>query len=310
MGVGLFIACMHATTTLCKTSLLSFLLHCLSCISQDKQQQNMPRTLLYNELINGRLFMRSVCSCAQCAYLIVSTAHLRGVHVVGEKLFQVSGEVPHSLEWEEYGLRIQVPKGATSTPCDIAIKAIVAGQFEFPEGTDLVSAVYAISVSKKLTQPVILEMQHCVAISSEEQGQFLSFVMAKCNQPDLPYKFKLLDGGRFPPQSDYGKISCRHFSLTATARHMHSTCQPAGLSKTISACLHLLIYTPDVNVSLQELACFSPWTKIQNTLKKSYPDILQVLHTCLHAYVDKTAMCFYYFHGYMEQPSSYMYLGK
>ena len=105
-----------------------------------------------------------------------------------------------------------MPKGATSTPCDIAIKAIVAGQFEFPEGTDLVSAVYAISVSEKLTQPVILEMQHCVAISSEEQGRFLSFVSAKCNQPNLPYLFKLLENGEFPPHSDYGRIACANFS--------------------------------------------------------------------------------------------------
>ena len=168
----------------------------------------------------------------------MSTDHLRGVHVVSEKLFQISGEVPQLLEWEEYGLRIQVPKGATSTPCDIAIKAIVAGQFEFPEGTDLVSAVYAISVSKKLTQPVILEMQHCVAISSEEQGQLLSFVRAKCNQPDLPYQFKLLDGGRFPPQSDYGKISCSHFSLVATVRKNHKQLQPTGITKVI---LHALV---------------------------------------------------------------------
>ena len=151
-----------------------------------------------------------------------ATAHLRGVHVVGEKLFQISGEFPQLLEWEEYGLRIQVPKGATSIPCDIAIKAIVAGQFEFPEGTDLVSAVYAISVSKKLTQPVILEMQHCVAISSEEQGQFLSFVRAKCNQPDLPYLFKLLENGIFPPHSDYGKITCDHFCLVGTVRGINS----------------------------------------------------------------------------------------
>ena len=155
-------------------------------------------------------------------YCIVSTAHLRGVHVVSEKLFQISGEFSQLLEWEEYGLRIQVPKRATSTPCDIAIKAIVAGQFEFPEGTDLVSAIYALSVSTKLTQPVILEIQHCVAISSEEQGRFLSFVRTKCNQSDLPYQFKLLDGGNFPPRSDYGKISCSHFCLVAAVCQNHT----------------------------------------------------------------------------------------
>ena len=181
--------------------------------------------------------MRSACS--QHAYHVVSTDHLRGVHLVDEKLFQIIGQVPQLLEWEEYGLRIQVPKlkDATSTPCDIAIKAIVAGQFEFPEGTDLVSAVYAISVSKKLTQPVILEMQHCVAISSEKQGRFLSFVRAKCNQPNLPYQFELLDGGIFSPRSDYGKISCSHFSLIATVRQNPKQLQPAGMTKVI--CMHL-----------------------------------------------------------------------
>ena len=147
-------------------------------------------------------------------YRIVSTDHLRGVHVVSEKLFQISGEFPQLIEWEGYGIRIQVHKGATSTPCNVAIKAIVAGQFEFPEGTNLVSAVYAISVSKKLICPATLEMQHCVTISSKEQGRFLSFVRANYKQcEDLPYQFKLLDGGIFPPQSDYGKISCSRFCL-------------------------------------------------------------------------------------------------
>ena len=126
------------------------------------------------------------------------------------------------LDWEEYGLRIQVPEGATSEPCDIAIKAIVAGQFEFPEGTDLVSAVYAISVSKRLTKPVMLEIQHCVAITREEQGRFLSFVRAQCNQPKLPYQFEPLDNGTFPPLSGYGKIACYRFSCIGTVQSHYS----------------------------------------------------------------------------------------
>ena len=134
----------------------------------------------------------------------------------------ISGEFPQLLEWEEYGLRIQVPEGATSEPCDIAIKAIVAGQFEFPEGTDLVSAVYAIAVSKRLAKPVMLEIQHCVAITREEQGRFLSFVRAQCNQPQLPYQFELLDNGTFPPRSGYGKIARDRFSLIATVRGLIS----------------------------------------------------------------------------------------
>ena len=123
------------------------------------------------------------------------------------------------LEFEGYGLRIQVPEGATSEPCDIAIKSIVAGRFEFPEGTDLVSAVYAISVSKKLAKPVMLEIQHCAAITREEQGRFLSFVRAQCNQPQLPYQFELLDNGTFPPRPGYGMIEFDQFLLPECDRY-------------------------------------------------------------------------------------------
>ena len=78
-------------------------------------------------------------------------------------------------------MRLQVPEDATSGPCDIAVSAIVAGQFEFPDSTELVSVVYAISVSRRLRKPVILEIQHCVAIANEQQGQLLFFVRARCN---------------------------------------------------------------------------------------------------------------------------------
>ena len=37
---------------------------------------------------------------------------------------------------------MEIPQDATSGPCDIAIKAIVAGQLEFPEATYLVPRGY------------------------------------------------------------------------------------------------------------------------------------------------------------------------
>ena len=117
---------------------------------------------------------------------------------------------------------MQVPENAASGPCDIAVKAIVAGQFEFPDGTELVSAVYAISASRRLHKPVTLEIQHCVAIANEQQGQLLSFVRAQCNQLNLPYLFKLLKEGVFLPGNEYGKISCSGFSLTGIVKRVCS----------------------------------------------------------------------------------------
>ena len=115
---------------------------------------------------------------------------------------------------------MQIPEDATSGPCDIAVKAIVAGKFEFPDGTELVSAVYAISASRRLNKPVKVEIQHCVAIRNEQQGQFLAFVRAQCNQETLPYEFQILENGTFGPQSHYGIIECDRFSLLAVLRFL------------------------------------------------------------------------------------------
>ena len=47
-------------------------------------------------------------------------------------------------------------------PCgmDIVVGALVGGCFKFPEGTELVSAVYAVSFSKDILQPVQIGIQH------------------------------------------------------------------------------------------------------------------------------------------------------
>ena len=124
--------------------------------------------------------------------LLCPPEHLHGVHVGGEKLFQVTGEGAQLLEWEEYGFQMHVPEGAISSPCDFAVKAIVAEQFQLPMASELASAVYAISASRRLHKSVKLEIQHCVIIRNEQQGHFLGFVKAQCNQPSLPYKFQYL----------------------------------------------------------------------------------------------------------------------
>ena len=144
------------------------------------------------------------------------TEHLRGVHVSDEKLFSLSGTGPLLLEWRENGFKMQVPKGALSGPCDIAVKVIIAGQFIFSENTHLVSAVYAISSSRKLKKPVQLEIQHCVSVTSKQFSQSIGFVRADCKQKDLSYEFHPLEGGVFHTGSYYGSIDCQKFSLIAT----------------------------------------------------------------------------------------------
>ena len=101
--------------------------------------------------------------------IILVTDKLQGVCVAGDKLFLLQNESPQLLNWEEYGLRITIPHDAVHQPdtVEVAITALVGGEFILPEDTELVSAVYAISVSKPLLKPVQLELQHCVSIEKQ-----------------------------------------------------------------------------------------------------------------------------------------------
>ena len=89
--------------------------------------------------------------------------------------------------------------------------ALVGGQFTFPEETELISAVYSISITKPLLKPVKLEIQHCAHLVTKDHTGYLSFVTASSKQPVLPYQFQALKGGQFYPGNQYGSISLSHF---------------------------------------------------------------------------------------------------
>ena len=93
----------------------------------------------------------------------------------------------------------------------MAITALAGGEFEFPKDSELVSAVYAISISKPLLKPLTINIQHCVALETLEQCNSLQFVKAPLNNGIPPYQFKILSGGHFTPASQYGSISCLQF---------------------------------------------------------------------------------------------------
>ena len=146
-----------------------------------------------------------------CIYFV--TDKLQGVCVAGDKLFLLQNDSPQLLNWEEYGLRIAIPQGAVqqSDTVEVAITALVGGEFILPEDTELVSAVYAISVSKPLLKPVQLEIQHCVSIEEPAHSNYLSFATAPIDQP--PYQFEPVEGGEFPIGSRYGSLFITKFSL-------------------------------------------------------------------------------------------------
>ena len=132
-----------------------------------------------------------------------------------ETLFLIQGDKPQSLNWEDYGFRLQFPQGtiSPSDACDVVVKALVGGKFQFPEGIELVSAVYAISFAKELLQPVKLDIQHCVTLESKQQLKHLSFVKASLKQRVPHYEFEKIDGGEFSTDSFYGSINLHQFCL-------------------------------------------------------------------------------------------------
>ena len=139
---------------------------------------------------------------------------LSDVHAVGKKLFLIAGNKPQSMDWKDYGLKINIEKDSllSSETAEVAVAALVGGKFKFPENTVLVSAVYSISISKPLLEPLTLIMQHCVRID-EQPGlsQHLNFAIASVNTTSLPYHFSIVKEGEF--SSTVGSIKRKKFCL-------------------------------------------------------------------------------------------------
>ena len=116
------------------------------------------------------------------------------------------------VEWNGLKLHIcagSLPEGIDQ--CTIMIKVSLAGEYEIPENTSLVSAFFWMRCEPQCTfiKPITVEIQHC---SSKQDRSKLKIVRALCSQKQLPYKFKPLKGGVFDAGSSYGAIEMTGFS--------------------------------------------------------------------------------------------------
>ena len=143
---------------------------------------------------------------------------LSDVHIASKELFLIQGDRPQLLDWEKYGLRISISEGSlpSTETAEVVVAAIVGGQFVFPKNTVLVSAVYAVFVSRPLLKALKLEMQHCVDLSRGVKTQYLNFAIAPISTPSLPYEFSIVDGGEFSEGEWYGSINRKKFCLVCT----------------------------------------------------------------------------------------------
>ena len=132
--------------------------------------------------------------------------------VIGETSVLITSQA-QTFHWPGYGLKLHVPEGALPAElekCKILIKVGLYGQFELPENTSLVSAVYWLDCEPqcKFSQPLTLEIQHCAKFSQTSRLNF-----ARCAQNSPPYTFEILAGGQFSSRSAYGRIQLHSFSL-------------------------------------------------------------------------------------------------
>ena len=115
------------------------------------------------------------------------------------------------IKWN--GLKLHIHAGSLPEDlqeCSIFIKASLAGDYEIPENTSLVSAIYWLRCEPQCTfiKPITVEIQHC---STKQDLSKLKIVKALCSQKSLPYKFKPL-GGSFNADTFYGAIDMKGFS--------------------------------------------------------------------------------------------------
>ena len=146
---------------------------------------------------------------------------MRGAEVVAETTFTLTPEA-QSFEFTGYGFKLHVPEG--SLPAEVSetrlnVRVSLSGQFQMPTDCELISAVYWVSSTcpNKFTKPLVVEIQHCAALSSDEQCEQLTFVRTMCTQKELPYTFTE-EGGVFSCHSSYGSLSLSHFSGVGVGR--------------------------------------------------------------------------------------------
>ena len=89
-----------------------------------------------------------------------------------------SGSKFQLLDWGEYGFRMHFPQDTIlhEEYCEVTILALMGGEFQLPMDTELVSAVFSISFQKKIYDPVVVHMQHCVLLETEWRTTQLCFV--------------------------------------------------------------------------------------------------------------------------------------
>ena len=121
------------------------------------------------------------------------------------------GDKPQVLEWSGYGFYIEVPERALppGVTASVRVRAILGGQFKFPENSQLISALYWVSCSEEFLKEVAVNIEHCAIIKTKEQCSSFRFIIAETS---APYTFREREG-EFNPDTQYGTVKLKQFCV-------------------------------------------------------------------------------------------------
>ena len=133
-------------------------------------------------------------------------------HLVAETSVLVTNS-EQLFSWDECGLNLYIPENslpANLQQCSIHIKATIMGDYQLPQDTHLVSAVYWIECVPKCQffRPLTLEIQHC---AKPEGASQLCFIKASSmDRGEERVNFETIPGN-FSHHSSYGFIELDSF---------------------------------------------------------------------------------------------------
>ena len=181
---------------------------------ENRALKTFQNRLLYK--INTLFLPRVLIIMYQSSTCIVCYKYVAGVQIC-EKTDLTINSTAQTFQWEGFGLAVRVQENSLpphTEQISLYIAASTAGQYEFPENTHLVSAVYwfLCEPNCKFEREVAVEIQHC---AKSKNALKLKFVRADCTQAQLPFKFQYLEGGQFTTDSCCGIIKLKQFSAIA-----------------------------------------------------------------------------------------------
>lgn len=128
-----------------------------------------------------------------------------------------------TISWKDIGIQIDVPPGAVpkGKNLQLQVRPCLSGPFVLPKGYELASPVYLITPAFEFLKDVRLSIAHFVGLENSSDCDCMTIISSPSSPmytPNPKYKFKLMKGGDFKKEANYGIISLKHFCLTGAAK--------------------------------------------------------------------------------------------